>query len=65
MDNKIKPFLVIKKSYNVKCLNCGWSGKAVLGEKAIDTEDTSGASYCPVCNHLSLVSGDLIKDNDK
>lgn len=51
-------FLLIKKTYAVKCLQCGFRGKAVLGDEPIQTEGVDGPDWCPVCNHTALVSED-------
>ncbi len=54
MEKEIKPFLVIKKTYKVKCLVCGFKGQATLGNEPILTEE-EGPELCVVCNHYSLV----------
>ena len=54
MDDK--GFLVIKKSYKVKCEHCGFRGKASLGESPIVVDEYNGADWCPVCGALGLVA---------
>lgn len=56
MVNDYKGFLLIRKTYKVKCQQCGWKGKANLGEEPILTEEKDGADYCPVCGYLALMA---------
>lgn len=51
-------FLLIQRTYSVRCQNCGWRGKAVLGEAPIVTDEHDGADWCPVCGALALVGDD-------
>lgn len=60
MVDKLKGFLVIKKTYKVRCEYCGWRGKANLGESPIVTDEHDGADWCPVCGALALIA-----DNEK
>ena len=60
MESEYKGFLLVKKTYKVRCLHCGFSGKAHLGESPIVTDEFDGADWCPVCWALALVA-----DNEK
>ena len=51
-----KGFLVIKKTYKVKCEYCGFKGKANLGKSPIVKDEKNGADWCPVCGALALVA---------
>lgn len=56
MDNAelgTKGFLLLKKSYKVRCLNCNFIGKAVVGKDAVEPDREE---YCPVCNHAALLT---------
>ena len=53
---KDKGFLLIKKTYKVRCEYCGFRGKANLGESPIVTDEHKGADWCPVCGALALVA---------
>ena len=57
---KDKGFLLIKKTYKVKCEYCNFRGKAALGDEPIVTEEKDGATWCPACGALALVA-----DNEK
>ena len=52
--------IVIKKSYDVKCLHCGFEGQANLGRTVIQTLDNGGAEWCPACGYLSLVGKQFV-----
>ncbi len=58
MTEEIKPFLVIRSTYSVRCLNCGFKGEAKLGKEPINLEEKDGADWCPVCGALALVGDD-------
>lgn len=47
--------IVIKQTYDVKCLHCGFEGQANLGREAIVTLDNAGEEWCPRCGALALV----------
>jgi hypothetical protein len=53
-----KGFLLIRSTYKVVCLNCGFRGNANLGKEPIITEEQDGADYCPLCCALALVGAD-------
>lgn len=53
-DKERRGFLLIKKSYKVRCEYCGWKGKANLGSSPIITEEHNGVDWCPRCGALAL-----------
>lgn len=55
-ETEYKGFLLIQKTYRVMCRQCGFRGKAVLGEEPIQGADAGAEEYCPVCNHQALVA---------
>lgn len=59
-DKERRGFLLIKKTYKVKCQYCGWKGTANLGKTPIATGEHDGLDWCPVCGALALGA-----DNDK
>ena len=57
-DEDYKGFLLVRSTYKVRCLNCGFRGEANLGKEPIVTEMEGGADWCPVCNAAALVADD-------
>ena len=55
-DKEYKGFLLINKTYKVRCLNCGFKGNANLGDEPIQDPDAGIADWCPVCNCQALVA---------
>jgi len=47
--------IVIKQTYDVKCLHCGFEGQANLGKAEVVTLDNNGAEWCPRCGTMALV----------
>ncbi len=55
-DKRARGFLLIKKTYPVRCEYCGWKGDARLGSSPIVTDEKQGADWCPRCGALALIA---------
>lgn len=57
-------FLIVRMTYRVRCLQCGFRGKANLGKEPIQSAEADAADYCPACGALALV-GDNRRETDE